>query len=167
MAAFAHRVAAGQPVGTTADPRTPDQTHESRPHPPLAWWESSWGHLGLDAFLIGAFAFAGLRAPRRGSPTATRAIRIAAVAAVLAVIGTTVYLGYLSIDPMSGAGPVLGNRAVIWLGLQALALVGLGGTLISAVLELRGTKGWVRVSLPILAALLFGAWAWYWRLLAV
>src|SRR5690606_10959247 len=163
-------------------------------HPPLAWWESSWGHLGLDAFLIGAFAFAGLRAPRRGSPTATRAIRIASaaaglavfdttvhlsylsvdtvsgarpavgnragvwaprrgsptatrairiasVAAVLAVFGTTVYLGYLSIDPMSGAGPVLGNRAVIWLGLQALALVGLGGTLISAVLELRGAKG--------------------------
>ncbi|WP_214404681.1 hypothetical protein [Pseudonocardia lacus] len=62
------------------------------------------------------------------------------------------------------AGPLLGNRPVLWLGLQALAVIATFATVLLA-RDLRGTTDPVRHRLLLTGGALFVPWALYWGLL--
>lgn len=164
VAAFVEAVAAGEPPDPRPDPPAPAQAHSPRPYPQLGWWEAGWLHLGLKLGLIVAFAVAAVTLPGR-LPTASWWVRPAFVAGAVTVAGATGYLGYLLMSDAAGMGPVIANRALVWLALQVGAVAALAGAAAFSTMAVRRRRGSAAVT--ALVAIAFGAWAGYWGLLSV
>ncbi|MEU4419619.1 prolyl oligopeptidase family serine peptidase [Actinoplanes sp. NPDC024001] len=136
------------------------------------WWESWPAQLtALGVFLIGFLAYPVVAAVRR---LRRRTVAVTRPARVLAVAGTTAVLGFVAyfVTVLDGAnwrgispGPAIAGRPVIWLALQAVALV----TVIAAVMTAhawrtaRGDR--LRLGFLLAGGALFLPWALYWGLL--
>jgi uncharacterized protein len=115
---------------------TGEQPRPTADVPPSAWWESAVAHGVVLVLMLGGFGGFALtaairrvaRAIRPGTPRepAPVAARVLASTGPVAVLGTLVYLGSLTVvrggealDP----GPLLAERPLPWLALQALAVI--------------------------------------------
>jgi dienelactone hydrolase len=170
-------VTSGRPPATgTAGPK-PVQDSFTVPVNPPAWWESAPVQLAMLVLFVVAFAayplVALVRRIRGGSRTpVTRAARLVSAGGITAVLGSFAYLFYLVMTggKLATPGPVLAGRPVIWLALQALAVVSVVATVRTA-LAWRRARGSVpqgeRVRLGLLLAggLTLVPWALYWGLL--
>lgn len=173
----------------------PPQVRTSTPLAPLAWWESEWAHLivvvvlsvGFLAYPIAA-AFTMLRRRRsqpqtsrdRAAPEGTVLTAVpqtphrlaAALAAfgLVTMVGFSLYYGTVMFSDAIMLGPIIGTRPVIWLLLQALAVV---TVVLVVVLMFRTIRDRVRHgrSVPVsfvlllIAGVVFIPWALYWGLL--
>ncbi|MGH3875998.1 MAG: alpha/beta hydrolase family protein [Actinophytocola sp.] len=136
-----------------------------------AWWESApvqFGALGVFLVAFGAYPLiAAVRRFRgRGLP-GTWSARVLTGTGLIVPLGMTGYLSALMFTMTEyrvQAGSLLGNRPIIWLVLQALAVAATVATLLLA-------RGWrnsadrLRHSLLLAGGALFVPWAIYWGLL--
>lgn len=170
VGAWVRAVTEGRVPAEHVDPLpTQDRTSVEVSRP--AWWESApvqFGALGVFVVVFGAYPLVALmrRFRGRGVP-GTWSARTLACAGLIAPLGTTGYLSALMFTMTEyrvQAGPLLGNRPVIWLVLQALAVAATVATLLLA-------RGWrssadrVRHGMLLAGGALFIPWALYWGLL--
>jgi len=186
-------------VVNTAEPAQarddfPAQHRTSTPLAPLAWWESEWVHLvvlivlgaGFLTYLI-ARLVTWLRRRRQpqaeGTENTGGFVAIAnsrmhhGVPLTLAVSGLVVlvgFFGYYGTVMFSNAmmlGPVIGTRPVIWLLLQALAVLTVVLVVVVAVRTVKQRRSpdtrstSVPVVLLLITGMVFIPWAFYWGLL--
>ncbi|OLT19306.1 hypothetical protein BJF78_11160 [Pseudonocardia sp. CNS-139] len=165
MTSWVGAVAAGAAPPTSVA-GTGDQARPTAGVPPLAWYKSEWVQLGaLLVMLIGFGGFwlvTGVRAVRRRGPSTPRSARVLAGAGLVAMLGGLGYLGFVqatrgrTFDP----GPMVAGRPLLWLALQAVAVVAVPAAVALAV------RRRDRASLPLLVAgAVFIPWAAYWGLL--
>ncbi|KHD74191.1 hypothetical protein MB27_30305 [Actinoplanes utahensis] len=139
---------------------------------PSAWWESWPAQLAtLAVLLIGFLAYpliAVVRRLRRRPATVTRPARVAAVAGPAVVLGAVTYFvlvldgaNWKGIDP----GPMAAGRPVLWIALQALALILLIATVMTASAWRAATGDRLRLGLLLTSGVLFVPWGLYWGLL--
>jgi uncharacterized protein len=163
--------AAGRIPAPHTDP-LPAQRATSDALTPSAWWESWPAQLAaLAVLLLGFLSYPIVALTRRirgrSGPTA-RPARILAATGALAVLSFAAYFvtvadsaDWKGISP----GPMLGGRPVLWLAVQALALI----TVIAAAMTAhawRRTRGdRPRQAVLLVAGALFLPWALYWGLL--
>jgi fermentation-respiration switch protein FrsA (DUF1100 family) len=164
-------VAAGSVPVTHADP-VPAQQAISTDLTASAWWESWPAQLtGLAVLLVMFLAYpiiAVARRIRRRTVTVTRSARVLAVTGVLAVLGFTGYFvtvvdsaNWRGISP----GPMLAGRPVLWLALQAIALITVIATAMTAHAWRTASGDRLRLGLLITGGALFLPWSLYWGLL--
>ncbi|MFG1703430.1 alpha/beta hydrolase family protein [Nonomuraea sp. M3C6] len=165
------------PVAEVAGP-APVQADDSVAVPPTEWWESAGAQLvALVVFLV---AFCGYpvvalirwvrrRGEAEGRVKGVRAARIVSAGGLVAVLGGFAYLFYLirTGGKLAVPGPVVAGRPVLWLALQALALVTVVATVMVGVRWRRtAAKGeQVRLGLLVVGGVVFLPWALYWGLL--
>ncbi|MQA80834.1 MAG: prolyl oligopeptidase family serine peptidase [Streptosporangiales bacterium] len=154
------------------------QSRTTVPVPALRWYESAPVQVGAFVTLILAFAGFGLAAPlrrirgRRG-PRAPWSARLLAGTGLAAVIGWPLYLGSLlftsggtlTTNGAIHAGPLLGGRPLLWLALQALAVVTVAAGIVTAVRHRPAPGDRLRTAVVLGATTVFAAWALYWGLL--
>ncbi len=171
VGAWVRAVGAGTVPPPHSDP-FPVQRAPSVALTPSAWWESWPAQLTvLAVLLLGFLAYpviALVRRVRGRSVPIARPARFLAATGLVAVAG---FVGYFVAVADSAdwkgisPGPMLGGRPVLWLGLQALALV----TVITTVMTIhswRRTPGdRPRQAVLLVAGVLFLPWALYWGLL--
>ncbi|MBB5077945.1 alpha/beta fold hydrolase [Nonomuraea endophytica] len=168
------RVAAGRPPTAESVGELPTQASMTVPVPPPAWWESAVVQVGALVLFLVAFlgypVWALVRRVRGRTPadTGTRWPRTVAIAAPVAAFGALAYLFYstMSGSKLGSPGPLVAGRPLVWLVLQALAVL----ALVAAVLTVpaaRRARGSERVRLAVLltGAAAFLPWALYWGLL--
>ncbi len=158
-------VAAGNPPRSVVAP-FPAQANRSTEVTPSAWWESApvqFGLLGLFVLLFGAYPVLALFRRRPGTWPA----RVLVVAGLVGSLGSVGYLSSLMFsltEHTVEAGPLLGDRPVIWLAFQGLAVAAVVSTVLVA-LRWRGSADRVRQGLVLAGGTLFVPWALYWGLL--
>ncbi|TDD12493.1 alpha/beta hydrolase [Nonomuraea deserti] len=161
------------PVASVSGP-APVQEDDTVEVAPAAWWESAPVQLvALAVFLV---AFGGypvvalLRRIRRSAAPISPlvAARVVSGAGLAAVAGGFAYLFYLIMTggKLAVPGPVVAERPVIWLALQALAVATVVATLIVGMRWRRVAAKGERVRLGVLVAggAVFLPWALYWGL---
>ncbi|HVK24428.1 MAG TPA: prolyl oligopeptidase family serine peptidase [Actinokineospora sp.] len=144
----------------------PTQARASIDVPESAWWESGFAQFAaLGVFLLAFGAYPVIALVRR--PRGNWAARVLVVSGLLGSFGAVGYLSSLMFSMTEftvDAGPLLGDRPLLWLLLQALALTALVATLLVA-------RGWrtapdrARQALLLVGGGLFVPWALYWGLL--
>ncbi|TYB50117.1 prolyl oligopeptidase family serine peptidase [Nonomuraea sp. PA05] len=173
------------PVAQVSGPE-PQQASDTAGVPPTAWWESAGVQLlALVLFLV---AFGGypvvalVRRVRRGPDVAlgrrigrgpavapVKAARLASAGGLVAPVGGFAYLFYVVMTggKLASPGPLVGDRPLLWLALQAVAVVTVVATVLTAVRWRRVTERGERVRLGVLVAggVVFLPWALYWGLL--
>jgi dienelactone hydrolase len=154
----------------------PHQARQSHALAPLAGYQASGAQAAAFLFMVASFA-AYLLAElvqhlrgRPGAPGAGRAPRWLAATGLATVLGFLGYFGFVTMTLTTG--PVLGNRPVLWLVLQLLAV----GTALAAVAT---AMDWWRARASItgrthtrlgllgLASAVFLPWALFWGLLTL
>ncbi|WP_433261968.1 alpha/beta hydrolase family protein [Actinosynnema sp. CS-041913] len=130
-----------------------------------AWWESApvqFGVLGLFVLLFGAYPVL-FRKGRAGTWPA----RVVVVAGLVGSFGTVGYLSTLMFSLTEygvQAGPLLGDRPVVWLALQLTAVAATVAAVLVA-LRWRASADRLRQGLVLAGGALFVPWAFYWGLL--
>jgi uncharacterized protein len=166
-------VAKGLPPQTSVE-ASPQQDRQSQLLAPLAWYES----LAVEcaAIILFLFAFAGYllvaltRRVRGRHPASVGgwSARLTATAGLMTILALPVYLmaGVLLVPP----GPLIAGRPLLWLALQALAVMTVGSTGMTAFkwsqrssMIQRGEQ--MRLGLLVFGGVVFGVWAIYWGLL--
>ncbi|MDP9861100.1 MULTISPECIES: alpha/beta hydrolase family protein [Streptosporangium] len=170
-------VTAGRaPVARVSGP-APVQESPTVPVDPPSWWESAALQLAVLVVLVAAFAAYPVVAlvrrlrGRRPAPAAGAA-RLLSAGGLVAVFGSFSYLVYLMMTggKLAAPGPVVAGRPLIWLALQALAVVSVVATAGTA-LAWRRARGSaprgerVRLGLLLAGGTVFVPWALYWGLL--
>ncbi|MFC4588941.1 alpha/beta hydrolase family protein [Sphaerisporangium corydalis] len=155
----------------------PVQVSPSVPVDPPAWWASAWAQLA--ALVLFAAGFIGYpltalvrRLRGRGRAPVSRAARLLSATGLTAVLGSFCYMFYLVMTggKLAAPGPVLAGRPLIWLALQAVAVVAVLATARTA-LSWHRTPSPVpptertRFTLLLTAGTLFIPWSLYWGLL--
>ncbi|MBB5957059.1 hypothetical protein FHS29_003652 [Saccharothrix tamanrassetensis] len=159
-------VTSGNPPRAVVEP-LPRQENRSSEVTPSAWWESApvqFGVLGLFVLLFGAYPVLALLRRRRAG---TWPARVAVVAGVVGSLGTVGYLSTLMFSLTANgieAGPLLGDRPVVWLALQLVAVAAVVATVLLAV-RWRASTDRLRHGLVLAGGVLFVPWALYWGLL--
>ncbi|RZQ61542.1 alpha/beta hydrolase [Amycolatopsis suaedae] len=172
VASWVGDVAAGHTPPTSAE-GTGLQTRTSVEVPPLAWYESVPVQIAALLLMLAGFLGFALSAlwRRAGSPWPAWVL---AATGTVAALGAPVYLGWLQFTaggtPTTNgtidAAPLLAGRPLVWLGLQALAVIAVASGVATAVLlHRRGTGGRVRHGLLLAAGAVFAVWAFHWGLL--
>jgi uncharacterized protein len=142
--------------------------------PPPFWFESAWVQLGAPAVLVLGFAGFGVAAAwhrLRGRPVMPSPwpARVLAGAGLTSAVGTFAYLGYLQVSAgrTVATGPMLAGRPLVWLALQALAVVAVVAAIMLAAQwrAAAGRAGRTRVALLLAAGAVFVPWATFWGLL--
>lgn len=166
-------VAVGNPPLTSVE-TSPQQDRQSQVLAPLAWYESPAAELAAITLFLLAFAGYPLVALARrinGRDQASSvgwSARLTATAGLITCLALPVYLmaGLLLFPP----GPLIAGRPLPWIALQALALMTVGSTVVTALrwrqrssVIQRGEQ--MRLGLLILGGVVFGVWAIYWGLL--
>ncbi len=163
------------PVARVSGP-DPVQADDSVGVPPTAWWESAPVQAIVLVLLVAGFlscpAVAVARRLRRRRPGADARVRGAAVVSGAGLVVTVGGLAYAFTVFMQGGklaspGPMLGDRPVLWLLLQLLAVVTAVATVLTALARRRVTDRGARLRAAVLVATgaLFVPWAFYWGLL--
>ncbi|WP_051865367.1 alpha/beta hydrolase family protein [Streptosporangium roseum] len=170
-------VTAGRPPAARTPGPAPTQVSPTVPVDPPAWWESASMQLAALVLLVVAFAaypvVALVRRLRRRPPVpVTRAARLLSAGGLTAVLGSCSYLFYLLMTggKLAAPGPVVAERPLIWLALQALAVASVAATALTALAwgRARGTAPRaerVRLGLLLAGGVVFVPWALYWGLL--
>jgi fermentation-respiration switch protein FrsA (DUF1100 family) len=164
-------VGAGAVPPPHVDPSPAQQTN-SVALTPSAWWESWPAQLiALAVFLTGFLSYpvvALIRRARRRTVAVARPARILAATGATAVIGFVAYFvtvadsaNWKGISP----GPMAGGRPVLWLALQAVALVTVIATAMTIHAWRASTADRLRQGFLLAAGVLFLPWALYWGLL--
>lgn len=170
-------VTAGRPP--TARTSGPDPVQESPTVPvePPAWWESAPMQLAVLVLLVVAFAaypLVALARRLRGGSRApvSRAARFLSAGGLAVVLGSLSYLFYLVMTggKLAAPGPVLAERPLIWLALQALAVASAVAALLTALAWHRARGSVppgerVRLGLLVAGGPVFIPWGLYWGLL--
>ncbi|AWS47869.1 alpha/beta hydrolase [Streptosporangium sp. 'caverna'] len=170
-------VTAGRPPTAQISGPTPVQASPTVPVNPSAWWESAPMQLAALVLLVIAFAAYPVvalvrRLRRRSAAPVTRAAWLLSAGGLTAVLGSFSYLFYLVMTggKLAAPGPVVAERPLIWLALQALAWASAVATVLIA-LAWRRTRGSaprgerVRLGLLLAGGVVFIPWALYWGLL--
>ncbi|MFI6292701.1 alpha/beta hydrolase [Nonomuraea sp. NPDC050790] len=166
------RVAAGELPSAESVGELPAQASTTVAVPAPAWWESAAVQMGALLLFLVAFlgypVWALVRRVRGRTVSSSRAARTVAFAAPVAAFGALAYVFY---SIMTGAklgspGPLVAGRPLVWLALQALAVLALVAAVIT-VPAARRARGSERVRLAVLltGAAAFLPWALYWGLL--
>ncbi|MFE9695162.1 alpha/beta hydrolase family protein [Micromonospora sp. NPDC005806] len=143
---------------------------------PLAWYESPWIQLVVLIVFLVAFTGYPLTAAvrrirgRRDAPLVRRSARWLAATGLATTTGALIYVFFVMATAANVIGPVAIGRPAPWLGLQSLAVGTVVATAATALSWRRHrrdlTRGdQVRLSLLVVAGLLFLPWATYWGLL--
>ena len=156
-----------QQIGVPAPPR------------PLDWFETVAMHAAAGLVLLASFLsypisalVRRMRGQRKPGPAAGPAHLVSA-AGLVTLFGTVCLLGYLmatgATDPI---GPALLDRPVVWLVLQLLSLVVVGGAVWTAIVWWRHrddatTATRIRLGVLLAGAVVFVPWAAWWGLLTV
>ncbi|WP_433437724.1 alpha/beta hydrolase family protein [Nonomuraea sp. CA-141351] len=161
------------PVAQVTGP-APVQAENTVGVPPAEWWESA----GVQAAALVLFlvAFGGYpvvalvrRMRRRGGVPAVKAARLVSAGGLVVVVGGFAYLFYaiMTGGKLSSPGPMVADRPLVWLALQALAVATVVGTVLTCVRWRRSAAPGERVRLGLLVAggVVFVPWALYWGLL--
>ncbi|TMR89161.1 alpha/beta hydrolase [Nonomuraea basaltis] len=161
------------PVAQVSGP-APVQADDSVGVPPTEWWESS----GVQAAALMLFlvAFGGYpvvalvrRIRRRADVVPLGAARLVSAGGLVAVAGGFSYLVYvlMTSGKLAAPGPLVVGRPVVWLALQAAAVVTVVATVLTAVRWRRsaGRGEKARLGLLIAGGAAFVPWAAYWGLL--
>ncbi|MEV0380001.1 prolyl oligopeptidase family serine peptidase [Nonomuraea sp. NPDC050643] len=161
------------PVAEISGP-APVQADDSVGVPPTQWWESA----GIQAaalvlFLVafGGYPVVALVRRVRGRPVApsSRAARLVSAGGLAAVLGGFAYLFYLVMTggKLATPGPVVAERPLVWLALQALAVATVVATVLTGMRWRRSAPRGEKARLGILLAggVAFVPWALYWGLL--
>lgn len=164
-------VASGSVPASQADPAPAQQAH-SVALSSSAWWESWPAQLTvLGLLLIGFLAYpvtAAVRRIRRRPVTPIRSARVLAAVGPAAVLGFVTYF-VLVVDSANwrgiSPGPAIAGRPVLWLALQALALVALIATVMTAAAWRTAGRDRLRLGVLLAGGVLFFPWALYWGLL--
>ncbi|MBF8192427.1 alpha/beta hydrolase [Nonomuraea sp. K274] len=164
------------PTAQTSGP-APVQDSLTRSVEPPAWWESAT--VQTAALVLFAMAFAAYpavavvrRLRGRSRAPVSRAARGVSGGGLAAVLGGFAYLFsvVMSGGKLASPGPLLGDRPVIWLALQAVAVTAVVSTVLTAV-AWRRARGpvergeRVRLGLLLAGGAVFIPWALYWGLL--
>jgi dienelactone hydrolase len=161
------------PVAQVSGP-APVQASDSFGVPPTAWWESAAVQLAALVLLLVAFGGYPVvalvrRIRRRGAGTPVRAARLASAGGLVAPLGGFAYLFYVVMTggKLAAPGPMAGDRPILWLALQAVAVVTVAATAVTAARWRRAASRGERVRLGLLIAggVVFLPWALYWGLL--
>ncbi|NJP89368.1 prolyl oligopeptidase family serine peptidase [Nonomuraea sp. FMUSA5-5] len=161
------------PVAQVSGP-APVQAVDSFGVPPTAWWESA--AMQVVALVLLLVAFGGYpvvalvrRVRRRDAGVPSVAARVVSAGGLAAILGGFAYLFYVIMTggKLAAPGPMLGDRPVLWLALQAVAVATVAATAITVATWRRaGTRGErVRLGLLIAGGAVFVPWALYWGLL--
>ncbi|GAA3242585.1 alpha/beta hydrolase family protein [Nonomuraea helvata] len=161
------------PVAQVTGP-APVQADDSVAVPPVAWWESAGVHAAaLVLFLV---AFAGYpvvalvrRVRRRAGVPPVKAARWVSAGGLVTVLGGFSYLFYaiMTGGKLAAPGPLVAGRPLVWVALQAIAVVTLVAAAMTA-LRLRRVAGRgerTRLGILLAGAAVFLPWALYWGLL--
>src|SRR5258708_1302970 len=173
VADFVAAVAADRPPGTFVE-SAPQQDRQTQALAPLAWYESVGAELAAIILFVLAFAGYPLVAVARRirgrslAPAVGWSARLVAIAGLITTLGFPVYLfgAPLLLPP----GPLIVGRPLPWLAFQALALITVVSTVVTAL------RGWrrsgtikrgeqMRLGLLLVAGAAVGAWVIYWGLL--
>ncbi|WP_052423144.1 alpha/beta hydrolase family protein [Nonomuraea candida] len=162
------------PVAQVSGP-APEQASDTFGVPPTAWWESAGAQLAvLVLFLV---AFAGYpvtalvrRLRRRPAGPVVKAARLVSAGGLAVTAGGFAYLFavVMSGGKLASPGPLAGDRPLIWLALQALAVTTVVATVLTALRRRRAAlpRGErTRLGLLIAGGAVFVPWALYWGLL--
>ncbi|MEQ4301487.1 prolyl oligopeptidase family serine peptidase [Plantactinospora sp. B6F1] len=164
-----------KPPAASADP-APPQRFRSAVLPTLAWYESLPVQLGALLAMLGAFVaypVAGIvrriRGRRDSSPVRKPA-RVLAVLGPVTVVGSVLYLGYLTATGALTIGPVVAGRPAPFLLLQLLAVAVVTAAVLTAVAWWRDRQQATSrkaIGLALTGAAIFVPWGAYWGLFAV
>ncbi|GAA2825216.1 alpha/beta hydrolase family protein [Nonomuraea rubra] len=164
------------PVAQVSGP-DPVQASDSFGMPPTAWWESAAMQLVVVVLLLVAFGGYPVvalvrRVRRRAAVTPVKAARLASAGGLVALLGGFAYLLYLVMTggKLSVPGPMAGDRPILWLALQAIAVATVAAAAVTAAAVARarqaGPRGErVRLGLLVAGGVVFVPWALYWGLL--
>ncbi|MET9239516.1 alpha/beta hydrolase [Nonomuraea sp. NPDC003709] len=172
------------PVAQVTGP-APVQADDTVAVPPAEWWESA-GVQGaaLVLFLVafGGYPVVALvrRVRRRGGGSSVdragqgeaapvKGAWLVSAGGLAVVVGAFLYLFYsiMSGGKLASPGPLVAERPLIWLALQALAVATVVGTVLTFVRWPRSAPVGERVRVGLLMAggVVFVPWALYWGLL--
>ncbi|GAA3677316.1 alpha/beta hydrolase [Nonomuraea antimicrobica] len=162
------------PVAQVSGPE-PVQADDSVEVPPTAWWESAGVQLAAVVLLLVAFgAYPVVALVRRVRRTRVevaplRAARLVSAGGLTVLLGGFAYLFYVIMTgvKLAAPGPLLAGRPVVWLLLQAVAIITAVATLVTAGrLRRVATRGeQARLGLLVAGGVAFVPWALYWGLL--
>ncbi|WP_189245864.1 alpha/beta hydrolase family protein [Streptosporangium pseudovulgare] len=174
VGSWVREVVAGRPPLASTSGPAPEQATPTVPVERPAPWESAPVQAAVMALMIVAFAAYPVTAlvrrlrgrPRTALPAAPRVL---GAAGLVALLGSFAYLFYLLMTggKLAAPGPVLLDRPIVWLALQALAL-----TTVAA--SIRTVRAWrragtrserARLGLLLAGGAAFLPWALYWGLL--
>ncbi|MEU8382626.1 prolyl oligopeptidase family serine peptidase [Streptosporangium sp. NPDC048865] len=170
-------VTAGRPPAAGTSGPAPVQASRTVPVNPPAAWESAPVQLAVLLLILVAFtAYPVVALARRlrgrSRPPLTRAARLLSAAGLAAVLGSFCYLTYLMMTggKLAAPGPVVAERPVPWLALQALAAVSVVAAVLTALAWRRARSSVprgerVRLGLLLAGGVAFVPWALYWGLL--
>ncbi|GAA4181033.1 alpha/beta hydrolase [Streptosporangium oxazolinicum] len=170
-------VTAGRPPASSTSGPAPVQASRTVPVDPPALWESA--PVQLTALLLILVAFTGYpvvalvrRLRGRSRPPVAGAARLLSAGGLAAVLGSLSYLFYLVMTggKLAAPGPVVAERPLLWLLLQALAVASVVATVLTALAWRRArasvSRGeGVRLGLLLAGGVVFVPWALYWGLL--
>lgn len=174
MTGWVQRTAAGSPPISSAD-ASPRQTTVSV-GPGRGRWTSAWMQLTVLSALILGFAVYLLWSPtdRRfhATPTSVRLARTLACSGLISVLATVLYVVSILAFDARTVGPIVAARALIWLGLQVLALLTAALLACTAIATARAHAGplvrhRIAPGVPLLIGCLWLAWATTWGVLPV
>lgn len=161
------------PVARISGP-APVQADDSVPVPPSAWWESAT--VQVVALVVLLVAFGGYpvvtlvrRVRGRRDVEVVKAARTVSAGGLVVVAGAFSYMFYVVMTgaKLASPGPLVAGRPVVWLALQALAVVTVAATVMTGLrwrrVEAAGEK--VRLALVVAGGAVFALWALYWGLL--
>jgi len=148
---------------------------------PLPWYGSTVVQLAALMVMVAGFAGhairglirffrrSGRRAGSTRAPrsTASRAAGWLAFAGLATLLGWTSYVGALLLSSEMLIGPVVVDRSVPWLVLQALSVATVVVAAIAVTAHLRdpARPGLSQIGLPVIATVIFVPWALSWGLL--
>ncbi|PZG17915.1 alpha/beta hydrolase family protein [Nonomuraea aridisoli] len=168
-------VTSGRPPATQVSGPAPVQPEDTTPVPPPAWWESAWAQLAALVLFLVAFggypvtALVRRMRGRRPSTAPARAARVVSAGGLVTIFGAFAFLVHqvMTGGKLAAPGPVVVDRPLVWLALQALAAVTVVATVLTAARWRRsipvGEK--VRLGLLIGGGVAFVPWALSWGLL--
>ncbi|MFG2077432.1 alpha/beta hydrolase family protein [Nonomuraea maritima] len=168
------------PAASVSGP-APVQPDDTVPVPPPAWWESAGMQLAaLSLFLVafGGYPVAALvrRLRRRrtaAAPAASlRPARVVSAGGLVTIAGAFVFLTYQIMigGKLAAPGPLVADRPLFWLALQALAVATAVATTLTATRAARsrrsiGSGEKFRLGLLVAGGVVFVPWALSWGLL--
>ncbi|WP_426448149.1 alpha/beta hydrolase [Paenibacillus sp. S-38] len=185
MTSWVKSVTSGQAGGPQIAGDLPQQEHLSKPGlSSMTWYQTAWVQLGSMLLLIILFLgcwIAFLRRAgalrREGAASGDTGPRfgaggLAAGSGLLTVLGFTVYFGWLMGSGAKQVAPILGDRPLVWLLLQLLAVITCGAAAVYAFSWRKGSRRsgagkrmWN--GLLFVGVVLFTAWAGYWQLFSL